>query len=57
MHLYKDKLVVFIFWLLLKSKFSVSMHMTWLIGKDPDAEKDWGQEKGEREDEMVEWHH
>ena len=24
-----------------------------LIGKDPDAGKDWGQEKGEREDEMV----
>ena len=29
-----------------------------LIGKDPDAEKDWGQEeKGKSEDEMVEWHH
>ena len=27
----------------------------WLIGKDPDAEKDWGQEeKGTTEDEMVE---
>ena len=26
----------------------------WLIGKDPDAEKDWGQEeKGSTEDEMV----
>ena len=26
----------------------------WLIGKDPDAGKDWGQEeKGETEDEMV----
>ena len=26
----------------------------WLIGKDPDAEKDWEQEeKGETEDEMV----
>ena len=31
---------------------------SWLIGKDPDAGKDWGQkEKGETEDEMVEWHH
>ena len=30
---------------------------SWLIGKDPDAEKDWGQEKGTTEDEMVGWHH
>ena len=31
---------------------------TWLIGKDPDAGKDQGQEeKGATEDEMVEWHH
>ena len=30
----------------------------WLIEKDPDAEKDWGQEeKGATEDEMVGWHH
>ena len=30
----------------------------WLIGKDPDAGKDWKQEeKGMTEDEMVEWHH
>ena len=29
-----------------------------LIGKDPDAGKDWGQEeKGTAEDEMVGWHH
>ena len=28
-----------------------------LIGKDPDAEKDWGQEKEVKEDEMLEWHH
>ena len=27
-----------------------------LIGKDPDAGKDWGQEKG-RENEIVEWHY
>ena len=34
-------------------------HVTsWLIGKDPDAGKDWGQEeKGATEDEMVGWHH
>ena len=30
----------------------------WLIGKDPDAGKDWGwEEKGVTEDEMVGWHH
>jgi len=30
---------------------------SWLIGKDPDAGKDWGQEeKGKTEDEMVGWH-
>ena len=29
----------------------------WLIGKDPGAGKDWRQEKGITEDEMVGWHH
>ena len=30
----------------------------WLIWKDPDAGKDWGQEeKGRTEDEIVGWHH
>ena len=30
----------------------------WLIGKDPDAGKDWKwEEKGTTEDEMVGWHH
>ena len=28
-----------------------------LIGKDPDAVKDWRQEKGVTEDEMVGWRH
>ena len=28
-----------------------------LIGKDPDAGKDWRQEKGTTEDETVGWHH
>jgi len=41
---------------------SSSSHLTtsknWLIGKDPDAGKDWRQEeKGMTEDEMVGWHH
>ena len=31
---------------------------SWLIWKDPDAGKDWGQEeKGTTEDETVGWHH
>ena len=31
---------------------------SWLTGKDPDAEKDWGQEgKETTEEEMVWWHH
>ena len=31
---------------------------SWLIWKDPDARKDWGQEeKGMTEDEMVGWYH
>ena len=30
----------------------------WLLGKDPDAGKDWREEKkGTTEDEMVGWHH
>jgi len=29
----------------------------WLIGKDPDAGKDWRWEKGMTKDEMVGWHH
>ena len=34
------------------------MQKSWLIGKDPDAGKDWRQEeKGATEDEMVGWHH
>ena len=30
---------------------------SWLIWKDPDVGKDWRQEKGTTEDEMVGWHH
>ena len=30
----------------------------WLVGKDPDAGRDWGQEeKGMTEDEIAGWHH
>ena len=40
--------------LMLKLKLAKS----WLIGKDPDAGKDWAQEeKGAKEDEMAGWHH
>ena len=30
---------------------------SWIIWKDPDAGKDWRQEKGMTEDEMLGWHH
>ena len=30
---------------------------SWLISKDRDTGKDWGQEKGMTDDEMVGWHH
>ena len=46
--------------LMLKLKLPYSGHLMgriWLIGKDPDAGKDWRHEKGMREDEMVRWHH
>ena len=29
----------------------------WLTGKNPDAGKDWRQEKGTTEDEMIGWHY
>ena len=47
-------------WLMLKLKLILwpPHAKSWLIGKDPDAGKDWGQEeKGMTEDEMVGWHH
>ena len=37
--------------------FGYLMQRAWLIGKDPVAGKDWMQEKGMTEDEMVGWHH
>ena len=41
--------------LLLLSRFSrVWLRLIW---KDPDAGKDWRQEKGTTEDKMVGWHH
>ena len=30
---------------------------SWLTGKDPDPWKEWRQEKGITEDEMMRWHH
>ena len=47
--------------LMLKLKLQYFGHLmakSWLIWKDTDAGKDWGQEeKGTTEDEMVGWHH
>ena len=42
---------------MLKLKLQYFGHLMWLIGKDPDAGKDRGQEeKGVTEDEKVELH-
>ena len=44
--------------LMLKLKLWPPDAKNWLIGKDPDARRDWWQEeKGTTEDEMVGWHH
>ena len=45
--------------LMLKLKLQYFGHLMWrvLIGKDPDAGRDWGQEKGTTEDEIAGWHH
>ena len=47
--------------LMLKLKLQYFSHLivkSLLIGKDPDAGRDWGQEeKGTTEDEMAVWHH
>ena len=43
---------------LLGSNFGHLMRRVWLIGKDSDAGRDWGQEeKGTTEDETAGWHH
>ena len=43
---------------MLKPKLQYFGNLNWLIWKDPDAGKDWGQEEKETtEDEMVWWHH
>jgi len=48
---------VFIFRFMLYGTLCTSWK-NWLIGKDSDAERDWGQEeKGTTEDEMAGWHH
>ena len=44
---------------MLKLKLQYFGHLTQRvdIGKDSDAGRDWGQEKGTTEDEMAGWHH
>ena len=43
---------------MLKLKLGPPDAKNWFIDKDPDAGKDWGQEKkGTTEDEIVGWHH
>ena len=42
----------------LKPQYFGHLMQSWLIWKDPDAGRDWGQEeKGMTEDEMAGWHH
>ena len=46
--------------MMLKLKLQYFGHLmrSYLIGKDSDAGRDWGQEeKGTTEDEMAGWHH
>ena len=46
--------------LMLKLKLQYFGHLmwrNWLLGKDPDAGKDWRQEEETTEVEMVGWHH
>ena len=43
---------------MLKLKLQLPEAKSRLIGKDPDAGRDWGQEeKGMTEDEMARWYH
>ena len=48
-------------WILIEAETPIlrpSVAKNWLIGKDSDAGRDWGQEeKGTTEDEMAGWHH
>ena len=43
--------------MMLKLKLCPPHAKSWLIGKDFDAGREWGQEKGMIEDEMAGWHH
>ena len=46
------------FMLKLKLQYFGHLMQSWLIGKDSDAARDWGQEeKGMTEDEMAGWHY
>ena len=57
----KDQTWVFIVWTDVEAETPILRPphaKSWLIGKDPNAGKDWGQEeKGMTEVEMAEWHH
>ena len=45
-------------WVLISSRPTPSDRKSWLIGKDSNTGKDWGQEeKGVAEDEMIKQHH
>ena len=41
-----------------RDSFTDLKGVLYILGKDPDAERDWGQEeKGTTEDEKAGWHH
>ena len=57
----KDQSWMFIEWIDVEAEILILWPpdvKSWLIGKDSDAGRDWGQEeKGTIEDEMIGWHH
>ena len=54
----KTKGTTVYYWWDCKLELWPSAEKSQLIGKDPDARKDWGQEKkGVKEEKMVRWHH
>ena len=57
LYIYHELIYVLFLWRILINT-NTNIYIYRLLGKDPDARRDWGQEKkGMMEDEMVGWHH
>ena len=57
LYIYHELIYVLFLWRILINT-NTNIYIYRLLGKDPDARRDWGQEeKGIMEDEMVGWHH